>query len=78
MNDRWGDIGGLEHVKRSLREMVEWPLTRPEAFAKMGVTPPAGVLLYGPPGCSKTLIARALATESGMNFLAIQVCPLDC
>ena len=70
---KWSDIGGLEDVKQGLKEMVEWPLTIPEAFARMGVTPPSGVLLYGPPGCSKTLIARALATESNMNFLAVQV-----
>lgn len=70
---RWSDIGGMEEVKRGLRECVEWPLTRPEAFARMGIAPPKGVLLYGPPGCSKTLMARALATESGMNFLAVKV-----
>jgi AAA family ATPase len=70
---RWSDIGGMEAVKRGLRECVEWPLTRPEAFARMGIAPPKGVLLYGPPGCSKTLMARALATESGMNFLAVKV-----
>ena len=69
----WDDIGGNEQVKLSLREMVEWPLKHPEAFSRFGVSPPNGVLLYGPPGCSKTLIARALATESGMNFLAVQV-----
>lgn len=50
--------------------MVEWPLQRPELFASLGIAPPKGVLLYGPPGCSKTLMAKALATESSMNFLA--------
>lgn len=69
---RWGDIGGMNDVKRALQECVEWPLTRPEAFVRMGIAPPKGVLLYGPPGCSKTLMARALATESGMNFLAVK------
>lgn len=69
---RWGDIGGMEAVKQSLREVVEWPLRHPEAFERMGMSPPRGVLLYGPPGCSKTLMARALATESGMNFLAVK------
>ncbi|CAM9261287.1 unnamed protein product [Hapterophycus canaliculatus] len=69
---KWGDIGGMEGVKQSLREVVEWPLRHPEAFARMGMSPPRGVLLYGPPGCSKTLMARALATESGMNFLAVK------
>ncbi|CAM9337816.1 unnamed protein product [Scytosiphon promiscuus] len=69
---KWADIGGMEGVKQSLREVVEWPLRHPEAFARMGMSPPRGVLLYGPPGCSKTLMARALATESGMNFLAVK------
>ena len=69
---RWGDIGGMEGVKQSLKEVVEWPLRHPEAFQRMGISPPRGVLLYGPPGCSKTLMARALATESGMNFLAVK------
>lgn len=69
---RWGDIGGMEGVKQSLKEVVEWPLQHPEAFQRMGMSPPRGVLLYGPPGCSKTLMARALATESGMNFLAVK------
>eukprot|EP00752_Nemacystus_decipiens_P010393 g9262.t1 len=69
---KWGDIGGMEGVKQSLREVVEWPLRHPEAFLRMGMSPPRGVLLYGPPGCSKTLMARALATESGMNFLAVK------
>lgn len=70
---RWSDIGGQEEVKRGLRECAEWPLSRPEAFERMGIAPPKGVLLYGPPGCSKTLMARAVATESGMNFLAVKV-----
>lgn len=69
---RWTDIGGMDGVKQSLREVVEWPLRHPEAFQRMGMSPPRGVLLYGPPGCSKTLMARALATESGMNFLAVK------
>ena len=50
--------------------MVEWPLLYPEMFSNLNLPPPRGVLLYGPPGCSKTLMAKALATESGMNFLA--------
>jgi AAA family ATPase len=66
---RWDHIGGMHSVKQSLREVVEWPLQHPELFARMGVQPPRGVLLYGPPGCSKTLMAKALATESGLNFL---------
>ncbi|KAF8679690.1 AAA domain (dynein-related subfamily) [Rhizoctonia solani] len=69
---RWADVGGQADVKARLRESVEWPLRHPEAFKRLGVRPPAGVLMYGPPGCSKTLIARALATESGVNFLSVK------
>ncbi|CAE7215556.1 unnamed protein product [Rhizoctonia solani] len=69
---RWTDVGGQSLVQASLRESVEWPLRHPEAFKRLGVRPPAGVLMYGPPGCSKTLIARALATESGVNFLSVK------
>jgi transitional endoplasmic reticulum ATPase len=71
-NVRWGDVGGLDEVKRKLREMVEWPLKKPERFRKMGIKPPKGILLYGPPGCGKTLLARAVATESGANFITIR------
>eukprot|EP01034_Spumella_vulgaris_P022298 gene22298-28414_t len=69
---RWTDIGGMESVKQALKEVVEWPLQHPELFQSLGVAPPKGVLLYGPPGCSKTLMAKALATESSMNFLAVK------
>lgn len=69
---RWSDVGGQSAVQARLRESVEWPLRHPEAFKRLGVRPPAGVLMYGPPGCSKTLIARALATESGVNFLSVK------
>ncbi|WVQ95019.1 hypothetical protein IAU59_002111 [Kwoniella sp. CBS 9459] len=69
---RWSDIGGQEEVKQKLRECVEWPLTHRDTFTRLGVQPPRGVLLYGPPGCSKTMTAKALATESGINFLAIK------
>lgn len=68
----WDDVGGLEDVKRELREAVEWPLKRPEDFKKMGIKPPKGILLYGPPGCGKTLLARAVATESEANFISIK------
>ncbi|XP_043829078.1 ATPase family protein 2 homolog isoform X1 [Dromiciops gliroides] len=66
------DIGGLEDIKLKLKQAVEWPLKHPEAFARMGIQPPTGILLYGPPGCSKTMIAKALANESGLNFLAVK------
>ncbi|KAM9835420.1 ATPase family gene 2 protein homolog A isoform 1-T1 [Syngnathus typhle] len=69
---RWADVGGMEDVKLKLKQAVEWPLRHPDAFTRMGIQPPKGVLLYGPPGCSKTMIAKALANESGLNFLAIK------
>ncbi|XP_073778511.1 ATPase family gene 2 protein homolog A isoform X1 [Danio rerio] len=69
---KWSDIGGLEQVKQALKQAVEWPLRHPEVFTRLGITPPKGVLLYGPPGCSKTMIAKALANESQLNFLSIK------
>ncbi|XP_004855002.1 spermatogenesis-associated protein 5 isoform X1 [Heterocephalus glaber] len=71
-NVSWSDIGGLENIKLKLKQAVEWPLKHPESFIRMGIQPPKGVLLYGPPGCSKTMIAKALANESGLNFLSIK------
>lgn len=68
----WEDIGGLEEVKRELREAVEWPLKNPEMFKRLGIKPPKGILLFGPPGCGKTLLARAVATESEANFISIK------
>jgi AAA family ATPase len=68
----WQHIGGLEDLKLKLRQAVEWPIRHPELFARMGIRPPRGVLMYGPPGCSKTMIAKALANESGLNFLSIK------
>ncbi|CDO92161.1 unnamed protein product [Kluyveromyces dobzhanskii CBS 2104] len=68
----WDDIGGQEELKRKMKEMIQLPLEAAETFAKLGVSAPKGVLLYGPPGCSKTLTAKALATESGINFLAVK------
>ena len=68
----WSDIGGLEEVKEELREAVEWPLKIPEVFERMGIHPPKGILLFGPPGCGKTLLARAVANESEANFITIK------
>jgi len=69
---RWDDICGQEQVKRSLRSAVRLLGERPEALARMGLQEPKGILLYGPPGCSKTMVAQALATESGLNYFAVK------
>ncbi|MEM4662485.1 MAG: CDC48 family AAA ATPase [Candidatus Diapherotrites archaeon] len=71
-NVKWSDIGGLESVKNRLREIIEWPLKKPDLFKKAGIKPAKGILLYGPPGCGKTLLAKAVATESEANFIAIK------
>mgnify|MGYP000371378631 CR=1 FL=1 len=71
-NVRWDDIGGLEEVKQSLREAVEWPLKYPDLFQHMDARPPKGILLYGPPGTGKTLLAKAVATESEANFISVK------
>jgi transitional endoplasmic reticulum ATPase len=68
----WDDAGGLEDVKQHLKEAVEWPIKNPEMFSRLGIRPPKGILLYGPPGCGKTLLARAVATESEANFISIK------
>ncbi|GKY98704.1 hypothetical protein MPSEU_000826700 [Mayamaea pseudoterrestris] len=69
---KWTDIGGMDEVKRQLRDAIELPLTHADTLSRLGVPAPRGILLYGPPGCSKTLMARALATEGQMNFLAVK------
>lgn len=71
-NVSWEDIGGLDKVKEDLRESVEWPLKHPDSFKTLGIRPPSGILLYGPPGCGKTLLAKAVATESEANFISIK------
>jgi len=71
-NVKWEQVGGLEGLKQRLIEAVEWPLSNPKIFRRMGITPPKGILLYGPPGCGKTLLARAVATESKANFISIK------
>ncbi len=68
----WDEVGGLAEAKQALIESVEWPLKYPEAFAAAGVRPPRGVLLYGPSGTGKTLLVKALATESNINFISIK------
>ena len=69
---KWDQVGGLKQVKQELMESVEWPLKKPEVFKRMGINPPRGILLYGPPGSGKTLLARAVATESEANFISIK------
>jgi AAA family ATPase len=69
---RYSDIGGQAHVIQQLRETIEWPLRYPESFTRLGVKPRKGVLLFGPPGCSKTILVRACAYESGVNFIAVK------
>ena len=65
------EVGGLQTVIKSMREIVELPLKHPELFSRLGVEPHSGVLLYGPPGCGKTLLAKVLATESDANMYSI-------
>ncbi|XP_062617064.1 ATPase family gene 2 protein homolog B-like [Saccostrea cucullata] len=67
----WEDIGGLEEVKLKIQQAVEWPIKHPEAFRRMGLPSPRGVLLYGPPGCCKTTLVKAVATSSNATFLSI-------
>ncbi|MCS4541277.1 MAG: CDC48 family AAA ATPase [Euryarchaeota archaeon] len=71
-NVHWEDIGGLESVKQALREAVEWPLKYPDAFRKIGVRAPKGILLFGPPGTGKTMLVKAVATESEANFISVK------
>merc|ERR1719194_28944 len=71
-NVSWDDIGGLEGVKRELQEVVQYPVNFPEKFEKFGMSPSKGVLFYGPPGCGKTLLAKAIANECSANFISIK------
>ena len=71
-NTTWDDIGGLENVKRELQETVQYPVEHPEKFLKFGMSPSRGVLFYGPPGCGKTLLAKAIANECQANFISIK------
>lgn len=69
---KWSDIAGSDDVKRKLREAVELPIKHPEILTQLNIKSNFGALLYGPPGCSKTLIAKALATETGLNFISVK------
>jgi transitional endoplasmic reticulum ATPase len=69
---RWEDIGGLEELKETLREAVEWPLTNSEDFKRIGIQPSKGILLFGSPGTGKTMLSKAVATESKANFISVK------
>ncbi|CAG9332352.1 unnamed protein product [Blepharisma stoltei] len=71
-NVSWDDIGGLDDVKRDLQEMILYPIDHPDKFEKFGMKPGKGVLFYGPPGCGKTLMAKAIASECSANFISIK------
>ncbi len=71
-NVKWSDVGGLEEIKRVLKETIEWPLKHGDLFKVAGATPSKGILLYGPPGTGKTLLAKAVASESEVNFISIK------
>ncbi|CAE8616257.1 unnamed protein product [Polarella glacialis] len=71
-NIKWDDIGGLEETKRALQETILYPIDHPEKFEKFGMQPSRGVLFYGPPGCGKTLLAKAVASECSSNFISIK------
>lgn len=71
-NVTFADIGGLDGVKQELREMIEMPVRFADMFQDMGITPPKGAFLYGPPGCGKTMMAKAIANECGCNFIAVK------
>lgn len=71
-NVHWGDIGGLQELKESLKEVVEWPLSNISSFQRIGVQPSKGILLFGPPGTGKTLLTKAVATESKANFISVK------
>ena len=71
-NVAWSDVGGLDEIKQRLQEAVQWPLRHPELFEAVHLAPPKGALICGPPGCGKTLIAKALATEAGVNFVSVK------
>lgn len=71
-NVTWEDIGGLLNVKKELQEMIQYPVEHPDKFLKFGMSPSKGVLFYGPPGCGKTLLAKAIANECQANFISIK------
>jgi len=71
-NVKWDDIGGLEHAKQELKEVVEWPLKYPAVFSRLNTKPPKGILLFGPPGTGKTMLVKAVANVTEANFISIK------
>jgi transitional endoplasmic reticulum ATPase len=71
-NVRWEDVGGLEPIKTTLKEIIAWPLSQPLLFERLGLQPPRGILLYGPPGNGKTLLVKALASQTNLNFISVK------
>lgn len=69
---KWDDVGGLDNIKEELKEAIEWPLKYSDVFKKANTNPPKGILLYGAPGTGKTLLAKAVANESGVNFISVK------
>ena len=69
---KWDDVGGLDNIKEELKEAIEWPLKHCDIFKKANTNPPKGILLYGAPGTGKTLLAKAVANESGVNFISVK------
>ncbi|CAF0716586.1 unnamed protein product [Brachionus calyciflorus] len=68
----WHQIGGQHDLKKKLQQAIIWPIKYADSFKRLNIKPPRGLLMYGPPGCSKTMIAKALATETGLNFIAVK------
>lgn len=69
----WNQIGGQHELKKKLQQAIIWPIKYADSFKRLNIKAPRGLLMYGPPGCSKTMIAKALATETGLNFIAVKV-----
>ena len=69
----WSQIGGQHDLKNKLQQAIIWPIKHKDSFKRLNIKAPRGLLMYGPPGCSKTMIAKALATETGLNFIAVKV-----
>jgi transitional endoplasmic reticulum ATPase len=71
-NVHWEDVGGLDELKENLKEVVEWPLINISSFKRIGIQPSKGILLFGPPGTGKTMLTKAVATESKANFISVK------